>query len=67
MNTDNYVASVCLECSRLTGKCPAHSSFILGSITFYPAVQQGWQCPICRRVHAPWMATCDACGKKAEP
>ena len=20
--------------------------------------QQGWQCPVCRTVHAPWVASC---------
>ena len=24
--------------------------------------QQGWQCPVCRRVYAPWMASCLNCG-----
>lgn len=22
-------------------------------------VQQGWQCPVCGKVHAPWVAGCD--------
>ena len=25
--------------------------------------QQGWQCPICGRVNAPWMAQCTCDGK----
>lgn len=25
-------------------------------------VQQGWQCPVCKRVYAPWMAQCLSCG-----
>ena len=27
-----------------------------------PEPQQGWQCPVCRRVYAPWMAQCLTCG-----
>lgn len=27
--------------------------------------QQGWQCPVCRKVHAPWVASCD-CHKHKE-
>lgn len=23
------------------------------------SVQQGWQCPICKRVYAPWVSGCD--------
>ena len=26
-------------------------------------VQYGWQCPICHRVYAPWMAQCLSCGE----
>ena len=26
-------------------------------------VQQGWQCPVCKRVYAPWVQTCDKCGR----
>ena len=26
------------------------------------SIQQGWQCPVCRRVYAPWMAQCLVCG-----
>lgn len=27
-------------------------------------VQQGWQCPICKKVHAPWVSGCDCnCSK----
>ena len=22
-------------------------------------VQQGWQCPVCGKVHAPWVSECD--------
>ena len=25
----------------------------------YPATRQGWQCPICNKVHAPFVAACD--------
>ena len=28
-------------------------------------VQQGWQCPVCGRVNAPWMPCC-SCGGKAD-
>ena len=24
--------------------------------------QQGWQCPVCGRVYAPWMSECSHCG-----
>lgn len=26
-------------------------------------VQQGWQCPVCKRVYAPWVSSCDKCGR----
>lgn len=26
-------------------------------------VQQGWQCPVCKRVYAPWVMACDKCGR----
>lgn len=26
--------------------------------------QQGWQCPVCGRVYAPWMAQCLSCGNE---
>lgn len=26
-----------------------------------PAPQQGWQCPVCKAVFAPWVATCFNC------
>jgi ribosomal protein L37AE/L43A len=26
--------------------------------------QQGWQCPMCGRVYAPWMAQCLYCGNE---
>ena len=26
-------------------------------------VQQGWQCPICKRVYAPFMSECPYCGR----
>lgn len=22
-------------------------------------IQQGWQCPVCWKVHAPWVSECD--------
>ena len=22
-------------------------------------IPQGWQCPVCKKVHAPWVAGCD--------
>lgn len=22
-------------------------------------IPQGWQCPVCKKVHAPWIASCD--------
>ena len=27
-------------------------------------VQQGWECPKCGRVWAPWMYRCNICGKQ---
>jgi hypothetical protein len=27
----------------------------------YTAVQQGWQCPVCRRVYSPSMVMCSYC------
>ena len=26
-------------------------------------IQQGWQCPVCKRVYAPWVSSCDKCGR----
>jgi len=26
--------------------------------------QQGWQCPVCGRVYAPWMSECTHCGNE---
>ena len=26
--------------------------------------QQGWQCPVCKRVYSPWTAQCYYCGEK---
>ena len=26
---------------------------------YITGAQQGWQCPICKRVHAPWVPHCD--------
>lgn len=28
-------------------------------------VPQGWQCPVCRYVYAPWMAMCTRCKEAA--
>ena len=25
----------------------------------YKFIQQGWQCPVCGKVHAPWASECD--------
>jgi hypothetical protein len=33
-------------------------------VTFYPLPQQGWQCPMCKRVHAPFVMTCPYCPLK---
>lgn len=27
-------------------------------------VQQGWQCPVCKRVYAPFMSMCTHCGEE---
>jgi hypothetical protein len=32
-----------------------------------PAAPQGWQCPSCRRVYAPWVACCGTCPEADEP
>jgi hypothetical protein len=29
-----------------------------------PAPSQGWQCPACRRVWAPWVRECEACNQQ---
>lgn len=29
-------------------------------------VQQGWQCPICKRVYAPYISMCTFCGDNME-
>ena len=29
-------------------------------------IQQGWQCPICKRVYAPFMPMCTYCGTESE-
>lgn len=25
----------------------------------YNYIRQGWQCPVCGKVHAPWVSACD--------
>ena len=30
----------------------------------FTGVQQGWQCPICKRVYAPFMPCCSYCGEE---
>ncbi len=25
----------------------------------FPAIRQGWQCPVCNKVHAPFVVACD--------
>lgn len=30
-------------------------------------VQQGWQCPVCRTVNAPWAPLCYGCPPKSAP
>ncbi len=32
-----------------------------------PPAQQGWQCPVCRTVNAPWAAICMGCPKTPIP
>lgn len=27
-------------------------------------VQQGWQCPVCKRVYAPFVSECSYCGRE---
>jgi hypothetical protein len=34
-------------------------------IPFAPFVQQGWECPKCRRVYAPFVQACQTCGNLA--
>jgi rRNA maturation endonuclease Nob1 len=38
------------------------SSGLNGSVTYNTFVQQGWQCPICKRVFAPFISECPYCG-----
>ncbi len=30
-------------------------------------VVQGWQCPICEAVYAPWVIKCKGCGEGKKP
>jgi hypothetical protein len=59
------------EACRLTtsGRCPMHTpqvtvtipTTIIGpaiTLTPFPSVPQGWQCPLCRNVFAPHVSSC---------
>ena len=53
----------CFECSQLTsGDCGKHGPYTWGApSTTQPA--QGWVCPVCHAVYAPWVASCLQCPK----
>ena len=56
--------SDCVKCGRpldTTGNCDCwdySSGFNIGKIEFTPSPQQGWECPRCRTIHAPWVSEC---------
>ena len=63
--------AICEACAlSTTGFCAAHTPQVtvtinpmlptLPSMTFtpFPFVRQGWQCPLCRIVHAPDVLSC---------
>ena len=57
----------CFDCSQLTsGDCGKHGPYTWGGVaTTQPA--QGWVCPVCRAVYAPWVASCLQCPKAETP
>ena len=38
----------------------------VGDYNWYVTPQQGWQCPVCLRVYAPFMPVCSYCPAKTE-
>ena len=39
--------------------------YTTGEVKFeHIGAPQGWQCPICRKVHAPWVQECLCCVDK---
>lgn len=62
---------ICEECRLSTsGQCVKHTPGVTVTtipFTFTPFqftpffVPQGWQCPCCRRVYAPFMSMCPSC------
>lgn len=36
------------------------------TIEFKGMTQQGWQCPVCKAVYAPWVMTCQNCKQSVE-
>lgn len=46
----------CMDCNY----SPTYKSFS-GTYTSESPVTQGWQCPICKRVMAPFMSYCSWC------
>ena len=35
----------------------------LGGFDYTTGYVQGWQCPVCKRVYAPFMPCCTVCGE----
>lgn len=52
----------CPNCGREhdTTACPFPN---FSCYPYYHSTQMGWQCPICHKVNAPWMPSCD-CHRK---
>jgi hypothetical protein len=40
---------------------------IIQSIQWPPQgyIAQGWQCPICQAIYAPWVIKCESCGSES--
>lgn len=64
------ICEACLQST--TGQCPMHTTNVTVTInpgvtlpaftlTPFPFVSQGWQCPCCRHVMAPHITMCPVC------
>jgi hypothetical protein len=49
------------DCPRYPCPICTSSRMTPGHYTYTPAVQQGWQCPVCKTVMSPSMVTCIRC------
>lgn len=58
-------ALICRDCSYSTVPCQRHARDWGAGIpqpqSLPPAVEQGWECPKCRRVYAPSTPMCFSC------